>query len=53
MRLFDRPELTDLALHAAVLGAGDGDPYLGSVLAEQETREHGPVEQAPSDGRSA
>ena len=53
MRLFDHPELTDLALHAAVLRASGGDPYLGSLLAEQATREHGPVEQTESDGRNA
>ena len=53
MRLFDHPELTDLALHAAVFRAGGGDPYLGSLLAAQVTSEHGPVEQAESDGRNA
>jgi DUF917 family protein len=51
MRLFHHPELRDLALHAAV--PGGGDPDLGSLLAEQATREHGPVEQTESDGRNA
>ena len=53
MRLFDHPELTDLALHAAVLRAGGGDPYLGSLLAAQATGEHGPVGQSESDGRNS
>ena len=53
MRLFDHPELTALALDAAVLRAGGGDPYLGSLLAAQATSEHGPVEQTEPDGRKA
>ena len=53
MRLFDHPELTALALDAAVLRAGGGDPYLGSLLAAQATSEHGPVEQSESDGRNS
>lgn len=53
MRLFNHPELTDLPLQAAVLRAAGGNPHLGSLLAEQATREHGPVKQTESDGRNA
>lgn len=44
MRELNEHDLEDLAVGAAILGAGGGgDPYIGKLLAQQAIREHGPV----------
>lgn len=45
MRRVAEAELDDLAIGAAILGTGGGgNPYIGTLLAKQAIREHGPVE---------
>ena len=45
MRLLNEKNVEDIALGAAVLGAGGGgDPYLGMLMARQAIRDYGPVE---------
>ncbi|MGH3917011.1 MAG: DUF917 family protein, partial [Pseudonocardiaceae bacterium] len=45
VRHLGESQLDDLAVGAAVLGAGGGgNPYLGALLAKQVIREHGPVQ---------
>ncbi len=45
MRHLGEDQLDDLAVGAAVLGAGGGgNPYLGALLAKQIIRRHGPVQ---------
>ena len=45
MRLVGEDNLDDLAVGAAILGTGGGgNPYIGTLLAKQAVREHGPVE---------
>lgn len=44
MRLVGADELEDVAIGAAILGAGGGgDPYVGTLLARAAIEEHGPV----------
>lgn len=44
MRTIGEDELDDLAIGAGVLGTGGGgNPYLGTLLAKQAIREHGPA----------
>jgi DUF917 family protein len=44
VRLVGEAEIDDLAVGAAVLGTGGGgDPYIGTLLAKEAIREHGPV----------
>ena len=44
MRLFHAEDLHDLAVGAAILGAGGGgDPYIGRLVAQNALREFGPV----------
>ena len=55
MRKIGIPEIEDIALGAALLGAGGGgDPYIGKLVAVGAVREHGPVtliepEEVPDD----
>ncbi|MHA6794427.1 DUF917 domain-containing protein [Pseudonocardia bannensis] len=50
MRLVDERQLTDIALGAGILGTGGGgDPYIGTLLARDAIREHGPVEVVDLD----
>ncbi len=45
MRLVGEEQLDDIAVGAAILGAGGGgDPYVGTLLAKEVVRRHGPVE---------
>jgi DUF917 family protein len=45
LRRVAEAELDDLAIGAAILGTGGGgNPYIGTLLAKQAIREHGPVE---------
>jgi len=45
LRLVGEDNLDDLAVGAAILGTGGGgNPYIGTLLAKQAVREHGPVE---------
>jgi DUF917 family protein len=45
LRRIGEAELDDLARGAAILGTGGGgNPYIGTLLAKQAVREHGPVE---------
>lgn len=56
MRQVTAEDIEDLAVGAAVLGAGGGgDPYLGKLMAKQAIEEHGPVSmvapgETPEDG---
>jgi DUF917 family protein len=43
MRLIDAESIADIALGAAILGTGGGDPYIGKLLAIHALRQHGPV----------
>jgi DUF917 family protein len=44
LRQFGEADLQDLAVGAAILGTGGGgNPYVGSLLAREAMREHGPV----------
>jgi DUF917 family protein len=44
VRLVGEAEIDDLAVGAAVLGTGGGgDPYIGTLLAKEAIRAHGPV----------
>ena len=44
MRIIQADDLDDVAIGAAVLGTGGGgDPYIGTLMAKQAIREHGPV----------
>lgn len=44
MRLIHEDNLEDIAVGAAILGAGGGgDPYIGKLMAQQAIRTHGPV----------
>ncbi|MFQ5966477.1 MAG: DUF917 domain-containing protein [Acidimicrobiia bacterium] len=48
MRLFGADELDDLAVGAAILGAGGGgDPYIGRLVARNTLEQFGPVEVVP------
>ena len=55
MRQIGIPEIEDIALGAALLGAGGGgDPYVGKLVAIGAVKEHGPVtllepEEVPDD----
>lgn len=55
MRIIDIPEIEDIALGAALLGAGGGgDPYVGKLVAIGAIKECGPVklldpEEVPDD----
>ncbi|MBR5228486.1 MAG: DUF917 domain-containing protein [Firmicutes bacterium] len=55
MRKIGIPEIEDIALGAALLGAGGGgDPYVGKLIAMGAVQEHGPVtlldpEEVPDD----
>ena len=50
MRLVGEENLDDLAVGAAILGTGGGgNPYIGTLLAKQAVREHGPVELVSVD----
>lgn len=50
MRRVAGAELDDLAVGAAILGTGGGgNPYIGTLLAKQAIREHGPVELVSLD----
>lgn len=55
MRVVGADELEDVAIGAAILGAGGGgDPYVGALLARGAIEEHGPVtvvdvEEVPDD----
>lgn len=55
MRKIGIPEIEDIALGAALLGAGGGgDPYIGKLVAVGAVQEHGPVtliepEEVPDD----
>lgn len=55
MRKIGIPEIEDIALGAALLGAGGGgDPYIGKLVAVGAIQEHGPVtliepEEVPDD----
>jgi hypothetical protein len=50
LRLVDERQLTDIALGAGILGTGGGgDPYIGTLLAREAIREHGPVEVVDLD----
>jgi DUF917 family protein len=45
LRLVGEESLDDLAIGAAILGTGGGgNPYIGTLLAKQAVREHGPVQ---------
>lgn len=45
MRLVGEEQLDDIAVGAAILGTGGGgDPYVGTLLAKEVVRRHGPVE---------
>ena len=56
-RSVDVADLDDIALGAAVLGAGGGgDPYVGKLLARDSIERHGPVtlvapDEVPDDAR--
>lgn len=56
MRLIDEEQLGDIARGAGILGTGGGgDPYIGTLLARNAIREHGPiqvvdVDEVPADG---
>ena len=44
MRIIDKKDIEDIALGAALLGAGGGgDPYIGKLVAMGAVDEHGPV----------
>jgi uncharacterized protein len=50
LRRVAEAELDDLAVGAAILGTGGGgNPYIGTLLAKQAIREHGPVELVSVD----
>jgi DUF917 family protein len=50
LRLVGEENLDDLAVGAAILGTGGGgNPYIGTLLAKQAVREHGPVELVSVD----
>jgi uncharacterized protein len=50
LRRVAEAELDDLAVGAAILGTGGGgNPYIGTLLAKQAIRKHGPVELVSVD----
>ena len=50
MRQIGEANLDDLSVGAAILGTGGGgNPYIGTLLAKQAIREHGPVELVSVD----
>jgi DUF917 family protein len=50
LRQVTEANLDDLAVGAAILGTGGGgNPYIGTLLAKQAIREHGPVELVSVD----
>jgi len=50
MRKIGAADLDDIAVGAALLGAGGGgDPYIGSLMARHAIEQHGPIDLLPLD----
>ncbi len=50
MRLLKEENLKHIALGAAVLGTGGGgNPYIGTLMAVEAVRQHGPIKRVTVD----